>query len=67
MQQTKDDPKKIKFGENTATPPPVYHEVPKKHYTKKELSFMSEDSVAWHPLSEVNQRIHLLPFKFVSV
>lgn len=36
-----------------SSPPLVYREVPRKHYLKKELSIMSEDSVTWQPVSEV--------------
>lgn len=36
-----------------SSPPLECREVPRKHYLKKELSIMSEDSVMWQPASEV--------------
>lgn len=36
-----------------SSPPLECREVPRKHYLKKELSIMSEDSIMWQPTSEV--------------
>lgn len=35
-----------------ASSPPICREVPRKHYTKKELSIMNEDSILWQVTSE---------------
>ncbi|XP_051173565.1 interaptin isoform X3 [Leptopilina boulardi] len=47
MQQSRDEFTKAKFIEND-----VDKNFPRKHYSKKELSILSEDSITWHPTSE---------------
>ncbi|XP_043482803.1 LOW QUALITY PROTEIN: interaptin [Leptopilina heterotoma] len=47
MQQSRDDFTKAKFTEND-----MGKDFPRKHYSKKELSILSEDSITWQPLSE---------------
>lgn len=47
MQQSRDDFTKAKFTEND-----MGKDFPRKHYSKKELSILSEDSITWHPTSE---------------
>lgn len=51
MQQSRDDFTKAKFTEND-----MGKDFPRKHYSKKELSILSEDSITWHPTSEVRFR-----------
>lgn len=41
-----------------SSPPLECREVPRKHYFKKELTDITDDSVTWQPDSEV----HLLQF-----
>ncbi|XP_015606012.1 interaptin isoform X2 [Cephus cinctus] len=53
MQQPRDKFTKTDLIESTSSPTPISREVPRKHYTKKELSIMSEDSIAWQPTSEL--------------
>ncbi|XP_012283475.1 golgin subfamily A member 4 isoform X2 [Orussus abietinus] len=49
MQQSKDEFMTRKTSEDCCSPTPIYREVPRKHYIKKELSMMSEDSITWQP------------------
>lgn len=63
MQQSRDEFTKAKFTEND-----VDKNFPRKHYSKKELSILSEDSITWHPTSEVNyQQRNLLSFHFLLI
>ena len=52
MQQSRDEFTKARFAEGDSSS--QCKEFPRKHYSKKELSILSEDSVTWHPTSEVN-------------
>jgi len=45
MQLAREDNEKIR--NSISSPPLGCREVPRKHYLKKELSIMSEDSVTW--------------------
>ncbi|KAM0734733.1 Centrobin [Formica fusca] len=52
-----------------SSPPLECREVPRKHYLKKELSIMSEDSIMWQPTSETSHDLseHIsLPQKMVT-
>ncbi|XP_046740118.1 myosin-13-like isoform X2 [Diprion similis] len=54
MQQPKSNFVRAPCSESRQSPTPICREVPRKHYTKKEQSFLSEDSsVVWQPNSEV--------------
>lgn len=53
MQQPKDTFSKARFTEYNSSPTPICREVPRKHYTKREQSVMSEESIAWQPTPEV--------------
>ncbi|XP_046474669.1 paramyosin isoform X1 [Neodiprion pinetum] len=54
MQQPKSNFVQAPCSESRQSPTPICREVPRKHYTKKEQSFLSEDSsVVWQPSSEV--------------
>lgn len=52
MQLAKED-RDAKPRSSISSPPLECREVPRKHYLKKELSIMSEDSIMWQPTSEV--------------
>ncbi|KAG7211676.1 hypothetical protein KM043_010926 [Ampulex compressa] len=52
IQQPRDDFSKLR--DRVSSPPLICREVPRKHYTKKELSIMSEDNVSWQPASEAS-------------
>lgn len=52
MQLAKED-RDPKLRGSISSPPLECREVPRKHYLKKELSIMSEDSIMWQPTSEV--------------
>lgn len=58
MQLAKED-KDIKSRSSISSPPLECREVPRKHYLKKELSIMSEDSIMWQPTSEVRLYVQL--------
>jgi hypothetical protein len=45
MQLAREDNAKVR--NSISSPPLGCREVPRKHYLKKELSIMSEDSVTW--------------------
>ncbi|XP_046419287.1 cytadherence high molecular weight protein 2-like isoform X2 [Neodiprion fabricii] len=54
MQQPKSNFVQAPCSESRQSPTPICREVPRKHYTKKEQSFLSEDSsVVWQPSSEI--------------
>lgn len=55
MQQSRDEFTKAKFAEND-----IGKDIPRKHYSKKELSILSEDSITWHPTSEVSLKGNLM-------
>lgn len=52
MQLAKED-RDLRPRSSISSPPLECREVPRKHYLKKELSIMSEDSIMWQPTSEV--------------
>ncbi|XP_012254001.2 sporulation-specific protein 15-like [Athalia rosae] len=55
MQQPKSNFVQPPYTESSQSPVPICREVPRKHYMRKEESFMSEDSsVIWQPSSEVS-------------
>ncbi|XP_072748714.1 uncharacterized protein Cnb isoform X3 [Anoplolepis gracilipes] len=56
MQLAKED-KDPKSRSSISSPPLECRELPRKHYLKKELSIMSEDSIMWQPTSEASHDI----------
>ncbi|XP_029171168.1 serine/threonine-protein kinase dst2-like isoform X2 [Nylanderia fulva] len=68
MQLAKED-KDLKPRSSISSPPLECREVPRKHYLKKELSIMSEDSIMWQPTSETSHDVseHIsLPEKMIT-
>ncbi|XP_011263281.2 putative leucine-rich repeat-containing protein DDB_G0290503 isoform X1 [Camponotus floridanus] len=68
MQLAKED-RDLKSRSSISSPPLECREVPRKHYLKKELSIMSEDSIMWQPTSETSHDIseHIpLPQKMIT-
>ncbi|KMQ96257.1 sporulation-specific protein 15-like isoform x1 protein [Lasius niger] len=53
MQLAKED-RDLRPRSSISSPPLECREVPRKHYLKKELSIMSEDSIMWQPTSETS-------------
>ena len=52
LQQSRDE--FLKIRDSIPSPPLSCREVPRKHYTKKEVSLKDEDSSIWQPASEVS-------------
>ncbi|XP_050463068.1 serine/threonine-protein kinase dst2-like isoform X4 [Cataglyphis hispanica] len=68
MQLAKED-RDAKSRSSISSPPLECREVPRKHYLKKELSIMSEDSIMWQPTSETSHDLseHVsLPQKMIT-
>ncbi|KAL6422411.1 hypothetical protein ACFW04_010620 [Cataglyphis niger] len=68
MQLAKED-RDAKPRSSISSPPLECREVPRKHYLKKELSIMSEDSIMWQPTSETSHDLseHVsLPQKMIT-
>ncbi|XP_011638778.1 nucleoporin nup211-like isoform X1 [Pogonomyrmex barbatus] len=65
-----DKDKNPKPRSSISSPPLECREIPRKHYLKKELSIMSEDSIMWQPESETTHDVseHIpLPQKITKI